>query len=330
MSNIVRMLRSEVQAASGQDQLGTGVKDGCAKVFHAARTMCRQSSERGIMARDIASAHQCLDRSFAAKEIAARWPLLLQPFLAWYGRETNHVWRTALSEIMPIPSSRGVDQGDPIASSVFSVAMAGPAEALRHELHQQDPFASVFQYADDVQVVTKTNLFAFVAQSTSRHWSVAGLEFKLSKDACWSLLPGPLMDPVWQAKRVDKLRCLGPDLNKEDSIHGEDTLAPDFEARSSGDDLSAARAKLVLIADKLVHMNSEGLSLQICQHLIRLGNSNLVQHILAAKKVPKRRSPPMTLSCVRRGRNSWDCPSQMLLGLADASPSVFVGHPWVQ
>ena len=80
------------------------------------------------------------------------------------------------------------------------------------DISQHYATASVFQFADDVQVVTKTSIFAIVAESSARHWAPAGLTFKLSKDQCWSLSPAPIPDPAWQAKRVERLRCLGPDL----------------------------------------------------------------------------------------------------------------------
>ena len=192
MSAVCRLLRAEVQEAAGPDQLAVGVPDGCAKVYQASRLLCEQSPERDVLARDIAGAHQHLNRKFAARELEARCPRLLQPFLTWYGRNSTHVWRTASNEIQPVPSRTGVDQGDPLANPVFCVSMASLAQALKQDLRPLDPNAAVFQFADDLAVVTKTNLFATVATSNARHWANAGLAFKASKDACWSLDPNDL------------------------------------------------------------------------------------------------------------------------------------------
>ena len=287
MSGVCRLLRGEVQSAAGDDQLATGVSDGCPKVYHAARTMCVQTIERGIFARDIAGAHQNLDRKYAAREIESRCPRLLQPFLTWYGRQSTHVWRTAANEIKPVPSSTGVDQGDPLANSVFCVSMAAPAEALKQDLQPHDPTAAVFQFSDDVQVVTKTNLFAVVEESTARHWSKTGLKFKPSKDACWSLDPAPLADPLWQAKRVERLRCLGPELSKPDEDSFAAPIAPEFEAQQSGNDLSAAKQKVSDLAGRLKDLNASGLQLQLCQSLFRVGSSGLIQHIIGTKRLPQ-------------------------------------------
>ena len=144
-------------------------------------------------------------------------------FVAWYGRSTEHVWRTAVGDLRTVPAARGVDQGDLLANPIFAVSTAGPAEALKADLMPHDPAASVFQVADDVQVVTTTNLFAFIADSTTRHWQPAGLTFKPSKDQCWTLDPDPLPDRTWQSKRVERMRCLGPDLAADNP---DDNSAP--------------------------------------------------------------------------------------------------------
>ena len=161
MSGICRFLRRDVQEAVGDDQVGVGASDGCAKVYHAALAKCRQNVQNGIMTRDVESAHQRLDRQYAAEQLRSKCPLLLQPFLTWYGRKTTHIWKTASNAMHPVSSERGVDQEDPLANPIFAVSVAAPGEALRQELSSVDPAASVFQVADDVQVVTKTNLFPF-------------------------------------------------------------------------------------------------------------------------------------------------------------------------
>ena len=113
---------------------------------------------------------------------------MLQAFHVWYSRPTEHVWRTATGQLMPVTSVRGVDQGDPLANPVFAVSTAEPAAKLKHDLIQRDPKCAAFQFADDVQVVTMTNMFATVADSTDRHWAPAGLTFEPCKDQCWSMI----------------------------------------------------------------------------------------------------------------------------------------------
>jgi hypothetical protein len=285
MSAVCSLLRLDVQCAAGPDQLCTGVADGCTKVYHAARTMCRQDVKRGICARDCGSAHQRLDRKYAAAQIAERCPRLLQPFKVWYSRTTTHVWRTAAGDFREIRSSRGVDQGDPIANPVFAVSTAAPAENLKKDLDRCDPKSAVFQFADDVQVVTTTSYFAIVAESTARHWAPAGLSFEVRKDQCWSLDPLPLSDAYWQSKRLDRLRCLGPDLVVDQENDPSTAVAPDFEVSPNGSDLIAASTKVTKMASQLAALNAGGLPLQLAQHLFRVGTNNLTQHILVAKPI---------------------------------------------
>ena len=280
MTGICRLLKLEVQVAGGPDQLGTGASDGCTKVYHAARTKCRLDIKVGIVARDIRSAFQHLNRTYAATEISNHCPTLLQPFLVWYGRTGRHVWRTAAGDLHDIVANTGVDQGDPVAGPVYAVATAGPAEALRRDLSVHDPKASVFQVADDVQVATQTNLFATVAALTTQHWGTAGLTFNTGKDQCWSLDPQPLPDNAWQTKRVERMRCLGPDVSREDDDPAALPVAPDFEQTNAGADLAAARQKVTDLASGLARLKISGLPLQIAQHLFRIGSANLRQHII--------------------------------------------------
>ena len=285
MSAVCGLLRLEVQCAAGPDQLCTGIPDGCTKVYHAARTMCRQDVKRGICARDCKSAHQRLDRKYAARQLASRCPRLLQPFHVWYARSTDHAWRTAAGDIVAVTSTRGLDQGDPIANPVFAVSTAEAAENLRRDLIQHDPKTAVFQFADDVQVVTTTTYFAIVADSTNRHWEPAGLSFEPRKDQSWSLDPLPLQDQYWQSKRADRLRCLGPDLAIDQETDPSTPVAPDFENAAVGSDMATSITKVTKMATQLAYLTANGLPLQLAQHLLRVGTNNLTQHILAAKPI---------------------------------------------
>ena len=55
----------------------------------------------------------------------------------------------------------------------------------------------------------------------------------------------------------------------------------------SGHDLEAAKQKVNELAVLLRELNANGLQLQLCQHLFRIGSSNLVQHIIATKRLPQ-------------------------------------------
>ena len=81
------------------------------------------------------------------------------------------------------------------------------------------------------------------------------------------------------------MRCLGPDVSKDDDDPAAAPVAPDFEQTNAGADIAAARKKVTDLASALARLNVHGLPLQIAQHLFRVGSTNLIQHILAAKRV---------------------------------------------
>ena len=307
MRGVSKLLRAEIGVACGPDQLGTGAPDGCTRVYHAARSKCRHNAAYGIAARDIESAHQNLDRKWAAKQLTQHLPALLEPFTVWYARGVQHCWRSSSGQRYSILSQRGLDQGDPIANTVFAVSTITPADDLRRDLSTHDPHASVFQVADDVQVATLTSLFDTVEQLTNSHWAPTGLSFKPTKDQCWSPNPELIPSARWQAKRVARLRCLGPDLDSVERADPTAPVAPDYEAMTTAVDLETAAAKIANLAMLLRTANNNGLHLQICAHLFRLGASSLVQHLISAKTY----NADQTARYDTQLRNAW----QDLLGI---------------
>ena len=292
---------------AAQTNWGLAPPDGCTRVFHAARNKCHHSLAHGIASRDIESAHQNLNRNWAAYQLKRHVPELLQPFTVWYARKVEHCWRSSSGGLYSVLSQRGLDQGDPIASAVFAVSTIEPADKLRQELQIHDPEASVFQVADDVQVLTLTSLFEFAEQRSDHHWGPTGMRFKSSKDQCWSLNPSPIPSTRWQSKRLPRMRCLGPDLETAEHVDPTAPVAPDFEAEASAIDLEKAATKITDLAGQLQTTKSHGLRLQMCAHLFRLGGASLVQHLISAETYNTERIAKFDLQL----RNAW----QLLLGI---------------
>ena len=81
MAGICRLLKLPIIDGAGPDQLATAA-DGCTKAYHAELTLCRQDTSRGVVHRDITSAHQHLNRQYAQSQLSMRCPELMQPFHA--------------------------------------------------------------------------------------------------------------------------------------------------------------------------------------------------------------------------------------------------------
>ena len=282
MSAVVSYIKDDVQAAVGADQLAIGTQDGCTKAYQALRTKCRLQPQRVVLAEDCASAHQSLDRHYAADKLAAHCPRLLQPFLTWYGRTTTHVWFTAGNQALEIVSERGLDQGDPLANTVFDVSVVDCADALRTKVQSVDPDASVLQFSDDLQVCTTPQGLPVAAAEAKKLWAPAGLNFKDDKRQTWSLSPELLPQP-FQGCRVTRLRSLGHTLDQADDATTQ-TL-PQLGAETGGEDLQEAGRKVGAVAMTLSRLIASGLPRQIAQSLFRYAATGQTQHIMAGKYI---------------------------------------------
>ena len=63
-------------------------------------------------------------------------------------------------------------------------------------------------------------------------------------------------------------------------------MAPDFEAQSFAIDLECAKSMIDAMAARLSELKLQGLSLQICQHIFRVGSSNLIQYNNCSERAP--------------------------------------------
>ena len=284
MGGLVQFARDAVQIAVGPDQLALGTKDGCTKAYQAIRSKCRAQPHRAVLAEDVEAAHQHLDRTYAATKIEKHCPKLLEPFLTWYGRTSMHSWFTADGRVVLVPSSRGLDQGDPFANPVFAIAVADPAHDLRERIKLVDPEGSVIQSADDLQMCVTPAALELAAREARALWTPAGLSFGAAKRQCWSMSCALLPEP-FQACRVQRLRRLGNTLDDE-TDNAEPTL-PQLGAEAGGEDVIRAATKIAGVGESIKNVIHHGLPRQVGQNLFRYAAAGQTQHLIAAKAVPQ-------------------------------------------
>ena len=105
-----------------------------------------------------------------------------------------------------IESERGFHQGDPLANPGFAVAIAKPSAELRASLAAQDPCSSVYQDADDLQIVVARGALTETERVVRELWPHTGLALNNDKQKVFSHDPSALPGE-FQAKRVAYLRC---------------------------------------------------------------------------------------------------------------------------
>ena len=186
-------------------------------------------------------------------------PRLLQPFLAWYGRTTDHLWYTAGGTAVKVSADRGVDQGNPLANPVFAVAMIDPTGELRESLAIIDPSVSVIQFSDNIHICTLPSVLPLAGRELRRLWGPAGLSYSDDKQQTWSLSLDPL--PVdYQKCRVAELCCLGNSLEQMEYPDSMDALLPQLGADTLGGDLRRASEKTSAIAPAIKALIDHGLA----------------------------------------------------------------------
>ena len=135
------------------------------------RPSCDSIGPACVYRKDFSSAHQSLDRKYSLAQYHAYAPMLCQPFAAWYGRPTTCTWYLSGGRRVKVSSERGFWQGDPLANAGFAVAMVEPTRALKAEVGGADPNLSVYQDADDLQLVTSRTALPEISPALRRHWA---------------------------------------------------------------------------------------------------------------------------------------------------------------
>ena len=299
MSAVVKQAKAQIVAAVGPDQVAIGVPDGCTRIYCAASAQLRLDRSRVLLQEDCSSAHQSLDRKYSLAQYHAYAPMLCQPFAAWYGRPTTCTWYLSGGRRVTVPSECGFWQGDPFANAGFAVAIVEPTRDLKAEVGGADPNLSVYQDADDLQLVTSRTTLPEISPALRRHWAPTGLTFNDVKRQTFSHDPAPLPDSFQQC-RVDYLRCLGPGLSVEDPTTPAAVTIGDLSSQHQG--LKTAQQNVQYVHSRLQELREHGLPLQTGQSLFRTMVSSQTQHIISAKCVP----PAVTRVWDDALRGLWD------------------------
>eukprot|EP00975_Prorocentrum_lima_P004792 1043653-Prorocentrum_lima.AAC.1 len=73
---------------------------------------------------DVSSAFPSLDRAAMYRTLEQEKSPLAQAAACWYHEPAPKVWRDNTDAVHVFSSTTGIDQGDPLATSMFNVAVA--------------------------------------------------------------------------------------------------------------------------------------------------------------------------------------------------------------
>ena len=202
VGTILRKVVSQCIADSIKDQLpesfvphqfGVGLPGGGEDVVHGIRVMRVLHPSHVLLSVDFTNAFNTVQRPAIASQVRARFPELSGWFDQCYGRESLLL----VAGRDPIPSARGVQQGDPLGPFFFALALQ-PAlqEAAKH--------AMVMAYLDYVYILGEPDQVRLSFRSLVTSCEQFGLTCNLRK--CWST--AQLIDDI----PVEDARVLGANL----------------------------------------------------------------------------------------------------------------------
>jgi hypothetical protein len=136
-------------------QLAVGVPGGAEAVAHAVKAAMAADPGACLLTVDVANAFNSVDRNAVLAAVKQRVPCLL-PYVQWaYGAATDLHVVGAPEGTLPVKSSTGVRQGDPMGPFLFALALQPALEHTAEDATQQAPGAVVVSFADDVSMVAR-------------------------------------------------------------------------------------------------------------------------------------------------------------------------------
>ena len=186
--------RMAVEAAVPQTvlapfQLGVGSKFGAEPMVHLARAALRDGL--CVTSVDIVNAFGELDRRAMFEALRIHAPSLMRIAVAKYGCASDVWYNTANGDTGHILCSAGTEQGDPLASFLFSLTIKGPLEQVHSELNERQRISTtpVASYADDIQLNTETpELGVWAMERLEQLIQPIGL--KVAKHKCFQICAG--------------------------------------------------------------------------------------------------------------------------------------------
>ena len=107
------------------------------------------------------------------------------PFVRlWYGRQSPYTWTDESGTDHRISQGEGIEQGDPLAPLLFSLAIH---RALRNAQDFLEDGDSMFAFLDDVYTIASRDRAAAITDHVAKEieeW--ASVKPKLGKSALWS------------------------------------------------------------------------------------------------------------------------------------------------
>jgi hypothetical protein len=272
---LVRARRQQLAEAVGPRQYGVGRPDGAGLLYRSLLAQSELRPNAVFIKADASAAFQRMERGPAFNSMMGAIPEVGAALRVWCEGPVEHFWRDAAGIFEQVRSSRGFDQGCPLAPGFFAMGVKKALGPFITQLAHLDRHARVYSYLDDIYIVVESSLAPLALTALQRALGTVGLDLNPTKTMVWS--PGGVqaVPAELQAHWVNSLPCLGAKLRSP----GEEAESPVQLGETSGS-LRLAGERLAEVWAGLLKMHKAGLPRQAMAALLRTYAGPASQHAL--------------------------------------------------
>ena len=252
-------------------QFGVGVRGGTEAMVHGVRSLLQEHPDWYVVATDCRNAYNSVSRGGVLRAMQEFDPALL-PFVRFFYDEPARLRYAAAAGVARLLSRSGVQQGDPLASVLFSVAIQPALLEIQATAVGDAAGAVVVAQIDDVYLVGPSEWVEASYATLQVAYARIGLQLRHAKGAVYSPLGVPpadadevhdargflvghrhsrmhvpiVPDGVWYEDLEDRLLPLAGI-----TVVGSAVGSPAFERRAARDVYASSARQLLQLHDAL-------------------------------------------------------------------------------
>ena len=253
---LARAKKDQLSEAAGDNQYGVGRPGGQDLLVKRLQAQAEVRPDAVFVKVDLKAAFQRMERRPAIEAMEAAAPEVAAALKAWYTGPSEHLWRDAAGRFETVTSTRGFDQGDPLAPAAFAIGQRQVLDRFLVDLKQLDPQARMYSYLDDTYLVASASAVVLALAGLREMLAPFGLDLNVRKTMVWSPSGMRAIPAELAQHAVPVLPVLGAHLRSR----GDAAEAP--EKLGGGSSLGEATDRLRGLWANLQRLRHAGLSAQ--------------------------------------------------------------------
>ena len=178
---MVKAKKEQLREAAGDSQYGVGRKSGAQLLKKRLEAEVELRPATAVLKVDLKAAFQNMLRDKAYAAVTACEAEVASVLQTWYEGESTHLWRDIGGHYHEIGSTRGFDQGCPLAAAAFAIGQRSVLDPFLQQLLLIDPHAKLFSYLDDTYLVVAKEVAARTLAALEQAFQPLGLTLNPTK-----------------------------------------------------------------------------------------------------------------------------------------------------